>query len=623
MTQQRYPADLSVTLGDFQGCGWKEVLQGIAEEDFGYSTFWSAFSKAASSAMEAGRQAHAKVLWLLADACSMMLHPKSLTEPFKPFAVFQDRRSALPEDFTAEDLSLFRSALEFVDAPLLKARLADLLWLVGSPRDIKHALAAVDAYRALPLTPDTWSRGGQECWERGLVLAQMVGKGGGERLATLQQQVVDALQAITEGDGFFGVNLARMLRNHRLVRVGGGGIAQKLEALARTLDDKGDVFGARAFYEEAAYWFRGLGLQDKYAEMTAGQAETYAREAAFQSANAQPSNMHANSLYEKAIQTYRDIPGKWRPTYQVDERIAELRRLQSQAGEQVLDEMGVIRSPGIDISEFVEQARKAVSGKQPIEALRGLANIHPGERAGAVREHVIERIKEFPLQWMFESTMFSRDGRVIAKRPTLNLLATEISESDERAIQAAMVRDYAMFLGVTVQSAILPALEVLRLEHRLREADFIELSQHSPIVPSGRAVLFGKALFAGYDGDFVSALHLLVPQLEHMVRTHLKQAGVSTTTLDKEGIENENGLSTLMALSEAAKVFGDDLAFELKALFCDPFGPNLRNELAHGLLDDADCRSAASIYAWWLGLRMVFNAWWNTTVADREESCTA
>ncbi|WP_430962265.1 DUF7380 domain-containing protein, partial [Pseudomonas aeruginosa] len=244
MTQQRYPADLSVTLEDFQGCGWKEVLQGIAEEDFGYSALWSAFSKSASAAMEAGRQAHAKVLWLLADACSMMLHPKSLTEPFKPFAVFQDRRSALPDDFSGEDLSLFRSALEFVDDPLLKARLADLLWLVGDPRDINHALSAIDAYRVLPLSPDTWSRGGQECWERGLVLAQMVGKGGGERLATLQQRVVEALKASTEGDGFFGVKLARMLRNHRLVRAGGGGIAQKLEAIARTLDDKGDVFGA-------------------------------------------------------------------------------------------------------------------------------------------------------------------------------------------------------------------------------------------------------------------------------------------------------------------------------------------------------------------------------------------
>src|SRR5690606_16211898 len=102
---------------------------------------------------------------------------------------------------------------------------------------------------------------------------------------------------------------------------------------------------------------------------------------------------------------------------------------------------------------------------------------------------------------------------------------------------------YGMFLGITVQSAILPALEVLRQEHRLREVDFVELSRHSPIVPNGRAILFGKALFAGYDGDFVTALHLLVPQIEHMVRTHLKQAGALTTTLDAEGIETENGLS--------------------------------------------------------------------------------
>ncbi|HCE5838035.1 TPA: DUF4209 domain-containing protein [Pseudomonas aeruginosa] len=618
MTQQRYPADLPVTLEDVQGCGWKEVLQGIAEEDFGYSALWSAFSKAAGSAMEAGRQKHAKVLWLLADACSMMLHPNSLTEPFKPFAVFQDRRSALPEDFTAEDLSLFRSVMEFVDDPLLKARLADLLWLVGSPRDIKHALAAIDAYRVLPLSPNTWSRGSQECWERGVVLAQMVGKGGGDRLATLQQRVVDALKASTEGDGFFGVKLARMLRNHRLARVDGGGIAQKLEAIARALDDQGDVFGARAFYEESAHWFRWLGQQEKHAEMTVAQAETYVREAAFQSVNALPSNMIANSLYEKAIQIYRDIPGKWRPTYRVDERIAELRRQQSQAGEQVLDEMGVIRSPSMDITEFVEQSRKLVSGKPALDALNMLANIHPGERVAALRETVIERMRQFPLQWIFESTTFSRDGRVIAKRPALNLLATELSTNDERTIQAAMVRDYAMFLGITVQGAILPALEALRLEHRIRKADFIELAQHSPIVPSGRGVLFGKALFAGYDGDFEAALHLLIPQVEHMVRTHLKQAGASTTTLDKEGIENENGLSTLMALPEAEEVFGDDMAFELKALFCDPFGPNLRNELAHGLLDDAACRSAASVYAWWLGLRLVFNTWWNARAATVE-----
>ena len=72
------------------------------------------------------------------------------------------------------------------------------------------------------------------------------------------------------------------------------------------------------------------------------------------------------------------------------------------------------------------------------------------------------------------------------------------------------------------------------------------------------------------------------------MRWHLKAAGIKTTNLDSDGIENENGLSTLMDLPEVTQIFGEDISFELKALFCDPFGPNLRNELAHGLLDDRD-----------------------------------
>src|SRR5262249_59954822 len=129
-------------------------------------------------------------------------------------------------------------------------------------------------------------------------------------------------------------------------------------------------------------------------------------------------------------------------------------------------------------------------------------------------------------------------------------------------------------------------------EHRIRENDFVAIAAGSPIVPKDRAPLFGKGLFAGYDKDFVTAIHVLVPQIEHMVRVHLKAAGVKTTNLDKDGIENENGLSALMDPPETTQIFGEDLSFELKALFCDSFGPNLRNQVAHGLLDDGAFHSA-------------------------------
>ena len=177
-----------------------------------------------------------------------------------------------------------------------------------------------------------------------------------------------------------------------------------------------------------------------------------------------------------------------------------------------------------------------------------------------------------------------------------------------------------MLISLVVQASIWPALEVLHLEHRLREADFVALARQSPIVPRGRELLFGKALFAGFDRDFITALHLLVPQIEHMVRCHLKQAGEKTTSLDSKGIETENGLSALMDLPKAEEIFGADLSFEIKTLFCDPFGSNLRNNLAHGLLDDEACQSTSAIYAWWFGLKLVFNAFWNTSRNDTEKS---
>ena len=66
-----------------------------------------------------------------------------------------------------------------------------------------------------------------------------------------------------------------------------------------------------------------------------------------------------------------------------------------------------------------------------------------------------------------------------------------------------------------------------------------------------------------------------------------------------------------------------DLAFELKALFCDAFGPNLRNEIAHGLLDDASCQTAQAVYAWWFLLRLTFNTFWNAARKEGREPLQA
>ncbi len=617
MTEERYPENLAVSLADFVACGWKQTLEQASRE--GYPAMWQALSAAARSAIEQGRNDHGKVLWLLADACSMMLSPSSPNEPFKPYAVFHDRRSVIPDDLLDADITFFAQIIDAVDDIWLKARLADLVWLKGKPRNPAFALTAIDAYRSLPLDIDTWIRGGRSCWSRAISLAKMLRAGASDRLQQIGASVVASFNAATRADGFLALWLADVLRSNGLGYGHQADVAMRLEALAVQFDGEGDLHRARAYFSAAADWHGAIPDEIKAAEMLVAVAEGWVKEAVARSASEKPMHMMAASFYENAIQSYRMIPRTERATHRVDERVAELRTHLNESGEKSLGEMGLIRTPGVNIADIVENARKSVTGKSAQEALLAFVNLHRGADEEGLRNSALDRMREFPLQALFAATVMSRDGRVIAKRPALSLGGGP-TEADDTAIRVEMIRDYGILVSIVVQGDIWPALEVLLLEHRLREAEFVDLARHSPIVPKERAGLFGKALFAGYERDFVTALHLLIPQIEHLVRVHLKQAGAKTTNLDKDGIENENGMSTLMELPEAEQVFGKDLVFELKSLFCDAFGPNLRNELAHGLLDEDGCHSPFAIYAWWLALRLTFNTWWNaarkSTVAE-------
>jgi hypothetical protein len=609
MSDQRYSADLIVTVQDFTECGWKSLL--ADEEREGYSSMWQAFSSGARKASEDNCLPHGKALWLLADVCSMMLSPKSLNEPFKPFMVMEGRRSVIPDDFSKSDIAFYAEIVDAIDDAWLKARIADLVWLKQRPRNVQFALEAIDAYRLIPLDAETWVRGGRECWERAISLVRMLKTGAETRLAQMETAILDAFNTATKESGFLGLWLADLLDSNGLGRTHSSVIALKLNVLAVEFNGDGDLYRSREFFDAASRWFDRFGDEAKSAEMTVAVAEGWVKEAIARASSDQPSHMVAASFYEKAIQIYRSIPRSLRAIHQGDERIAELHRHMNDAGEKSLDELGAVKTPGVDISELVENARKSVAGKSVQDALFSFANIYQGVRVDQVRTAAEKILQQSIFRRLAGSTYLSRDGRVIAKQPAAGF--DNASGSDDPALWAQMVHDYQILINIVVHGDIWPAHEVLLQEQRLREDDFIGLASQSPIVPRGRERLFGKALHAGYDRDFTVAMHLLAPQIEHMVRYHLKNAGVKTTNLDIDGIENENGLSTLMGLPETETVFGKDLSFEIKALFCDALGPNLRNELAHGLLDDDSFQSIHAIYAWWMGLRLVFNTFWNAS----------
>lgn len=592
--------DLVLTLDDFKNSGWKDALG--PPEERRYFLMYHNLETAARVAFDNDQPARGKALLLLSNACSMMLEPESRSEPFKPLYIdySSGRRSYIPDDFLKPDLEFFAEIVEHIDdAPRLKARLADILWLTAAPRrDRKTALTAIDSYRLIPLDFDNWSRDGKECWHRAFVLAFMQRSGAGNRVADMEEEIVRAIESVESPNGFFCVELADFLKSRGRGKKHTLKIAEKLESFVIEADLSSTIAN---LYWTAAEWLSAAGENARSASAAVKMAECYVK-GGDEHVSA-GGHAAATLFYLQAIRAYEKIPNKERAAHQADDRIAALKKKHDESRSKIADEMSSV-SASVPIQDVIEHARKAVSGKSPMEALFAFISLNCSANIERLRKDAKEALKRHPSWSLLPRFYIGSGGRLVGKMPPAN--TDKLTNDDDPVILERMMFDHKIHVGIVVQGSILPALGILHLEHRFREADFVNLARQSAIVPIDRKLLYGKSLAAGYNYDFATAIHLLAPQIENIVRLHLKARGTRTTTFDERGFEKEVGLSKLMRKQETKDILGKNLHFEIDTVFCSSLGSNLRNEVAHGLVNDATSQSVYSVYAWWIGMRLAF-----------------
>ncbi|MDQ3180977.1 MAG: DUF4209 domain-containing protein, partial [Acidobacteriota bacterium] len=280
-----------------------------------------------------------------------------------------------------------------------------------------------------------------------------------------------------------------------------------------------------------------------------------------------------------------------------EEKVAELKRKLIDYQSKAVTELRSIQSDEIDISSYIQQSVENVSGKAFFEALSILAvSFHPPEVTN-LRTQVEKHRKEFALQSLIPTLLLDSKGKVIAQKE---------SEGEE-AILADMFQHANQSRGIYVQANIEPSRIQILSEHRARTSDFLVFLKNHRLIPQGRELIVARGLQAGLYGDFLTAVHFLIPQLEESIRYILIQLGNVPSSLNNKGIQNEYSLNETLKnsnfTSQLNKVFGEDLIFDLRGLLTEKFGSNLRNDMAHGLIDHNSFYSVAGCYLWWLALR--------------------
>ncbi len=577
-----------LTVEDFLASGWRTTVEGVEERDCLH--YRSAFYARADEARGAGDAKQTNLFALFGDLASMFLDADDPSDPIKPMWQGGGQRSAIPSDFDPA-LPLLAEILPHVCDPDLRARIADVLWI--RRRDYKAAREAAAAYldSAHLADGEAWPDATERV-QRAIEIAARTGQR--ELLDEVVRRLEEGLAAFTGAEASaLPAHLMELLQGRK------AGDPTKYAALAASFaaaaEGRGDWHTARMYWDAQAEWHKLA--KDEEAERTARlqSAETYVSEADSRAGESQ-GQMVAAHFTEKAIHALRAVGGQ-------KERILDLHTRLLAHQKNTVSEMGTI-SVDFDASELVAQATAKVAGKSLHDAILAFALLCRPAKVASLRTQAERHRQEFVFRRFASSRTVNAMGRTVARRDPAEVGETE----DEADLRTEMYRIASQTQAVQAQAVIEPARAQILREHTVRVADLMPFVRDNPLVPQGREEFFARGLQAGFRGDFAAAVHLLVPQVENSVRYLLEQCDVITSGLDGEGIQDERDLNRTLRLPEfagpLATALGGDTVFDLRGLLIERYGSNLRNDMAHGLLDYEAFYSGSAIYFWWLTLRL-------------------
>jgi hypothetical protein len=537
-----------------------------------------------------------RVFGMLSAVMGMHFKPQEPNEPFGAMAVFTDgRRTAMPADFRGAPVDVLAEMVERAKHPALRARLADICWLIDRKRGQLGALAAV-AYVEIVKQVDAGALkfrfdkdyDALKFEARDLLRrALFIGRGTGQDKAGAsgaRDTVVDlrrrsqekrmAMSALWFGhlDLDFGISDPAEV---------GKGVEAVIAALPPTTDPHTitDLWrlATRAYH-------LAKNEKDKY------RCQAAAAEQLVLMAN-QPSAMLASHILAEAIAELRGLPDK-------RERRKELRHhlIDVQAG--IVDEMSAFTHP-INFEEIVkdvEQRMRRPSLRDKLFVFAALSRSPDPIQLAADAE---ESIREHPLSFLFGASHHDSEGKVVHRSDGAGVGNGE----NESALQGQIAQAESIRRHITASAEIEVARRSIARDHYLSEDVFARLLSQSPFVPRDVVMTYSRGFCRFFQGDFTSALYIVTPLLENSLRHVLKSHGHEVTKFDDaRKTQEDRTISSLFEQmrQELDSIFGPAITTDIENVFLKKPGPYLRHSLSHGLLHDAHPYSDDAIYGCWL-----------------------
>ena len=493
-------------------------------------------------------------------------------------------------DADTETLAHWMARAQNLTQPILRARYADVAWemaplISGARRDPEMARIAIDAYLATPsLSPAPCLYKQVEATSRSLHLAILINDQ--SRVEAARRALVDLhRQAVTLRTQWWGT--FDTLINNKRAGVTDAERDELVASLENLLDEFADFSDPSKFsphdvesiVKRLVPIYRRSKKADDATRLYAVLGKTFEHFATI----ADP--FLASVVLQTAVNAYHDAG------LGDDSKRA---RMLMEAKIGAAAEVMVPISTQIEIKdEDIETFLNGVVVDNRGQSLANIAAQFLCSRA-KLENLIMEVAKEAPLQSILTQTILAED-HVAAK------LGSVAEDPNGRVIAQAKIS--FVFDSLWLHQALIAAVD--------RNA----LAPHDIVAWTNRLALFDDISFLlegvadWYEGDAVKTLHVLVPQIEAGLRSIVGKLGKPVTkphgTL--KGVDVSINMGDILNSKDVTEALGPDITLHFLALYADPRGRNLRNNLAHGLIT----RRAASrdVTNWLIHSLLIFGIW--------------
>lgn len=477
----------------------------------------------------------------------------------------------LERDFPKESLEYYKKRTSVANNPINKARYSDVIWELD--KDVEFARLAVDAYLdCCPAYLDNgWDSELADSLHRALSIAIMINDG------------VLITKALEEHYQVIGILQER--RTYRYLIE----IIRSILRLERRTDINIDYDELITFIEESiSYYFENepdsfhlqrsfLTLEEEIWKIRRDEdsrkkirvrvAESFVEEAEWKRKHYPKGNMVAATIFQNAMQEYVDLGGY---PERVEELKIKIKEANEAAAESEYSQISTeVEIPRREIEEYIEEVYKGISTIDVFCLMSGDKNLLPSYEEA--REVAIKHSKEFVFQHLVPLSLIRG-----------NIKVKEISEEEEKLEYGAinnLILNYKLIANTLLNSIF----ELLEKEHSNYINELERYLSESQIIDKERLELINRGLTAYKNEDYVASNHILVFQIEGIVRDLLGKTGLPTF-IYRSGEMRERMMNDVLSALFQTEGIDKDLIKFMEVFLCDIRGENYRNDIAHGLV---------------------------------------